>query len=36
MERLESWMDAKPWRFTLILFAQTAALLTAVFMAARF
>jgi hypothetical protein len=36
MERLENWIDANPWRFRLVLFVQTAALLGAVLVAARF
>jgi hypothetical protein len=36
MDRLEHWIDAKPWRFRLILVLQTTALLAAVLVATRF
>ena len=36
MDRLEHWIDARPWRFKLVLSVQTAALLGTVLVAVRF
>ena len=36
MDRLKGWIDAKPYRFKLILFAPTATVSAILFAAARF